>query len=173
MDPGSKFKSEFKKYFTDHNVRIRVGLTNRHKSQALVETKNKYIGSILHRQMTNQELLSGKENKEWIENLPILINLINKNLPEPITKEISENIIITPQNKNILSEGTKVRIMLDYPQDINGNKLYGKFRSSDIRFSREVYKIKQILLKPGFPVMYLTNADSVARTKHELLVMRS
>jgi hypothetical protein len=60
---------------------------------------------------------------------------------------------------------------LDFPINyLTGERLVGKFRSADIRWSREIHKIKQILLKPGQPPMYLVDkpGDNVARAKHEL-----
>ena len=47
--------------------------------------------------------------------------------------------------------------------------MYGDFRSSDIKWTTKVYKITEVLLKPGYPPMYLTDADdNVARTKNQL-----
>ena len=46
---------------------------------------------------------------------------------------------------NIYDIGTKVRVKLDNPI---GNKLHGKFRNSDIRFSKEVHTITDIILSP-------------------------
>ena len=49
----------------------------------------------------------------------------------------------------------------------------GKFRSTDTRWTNKIYKITEVLLKPGFPPMYLTDAnDNVARTKNQLLVVK-
>ena len=74
----------------------------------------------------------------------------------------------------MLGIGDKVRILLDYPQDVHGKRLSGdKFRSSDIRWTREVYKITEVLLKPDAPPMYLTNKnDHVARTKGQLQLLQ-
>ncbi len=44
--------------------------------------------------------------------------------------------------------------------------MIGDFRSGDIKWTTQVYKITEVLLKPGYPPMYLT--DNVARTKNQL-----
>ena len=66
-----------------------------------------------------------------------------------------------------------VRIALNHPINIHNEKtLTGKFRSSDIRWSPKVYKINEVLLKPGFPPMYLVDGDNVARTKQQLSIVK-
>ena len=37
------------------------------------------------------------------------------------------------KNVELLSEGTKVRVALDEPRGVTGEKLHGSFRASDIR----------------------------------------
>jgi hypothetical protein len=44
---GSEFKGETKHYFEDQDIMVRYAETNRHRQVALVETKNKFIGSTL------------------------------------------------------------------------------------------------------------------------------
>lgn len=175
-DAGNEFKGEFKQYFKDQGVRIRTSLTGRHKQTALVETKNHYISHTLNKQMGNKEMLNGKENKEWVVNLPLLIRIINENLPPPTMEAVEDDVIETKYNHIIYPEGTKVRVMLDHPESIvDGKRLYGdKFRSGDIRWSRKVYEIVQIILKTGYPPMYIvSDHKNIARAKYELLKVRN
>jgi hypothetical protein len=61
------------------------------------------------------------------------------------------------------------RVKLDYPVNtVNEGRLNGKFRSTDIRWSPQIHRIEQVLLKPGFVPMYLDDGDNVARTKQQL-----
>jgi len=54
--------------------------------------------------------------------------------------------------------GQNVRVKLDYPINAaTGKKLIGKFRETDIRFSKEIYKIIDVILQPNQPVMYQLN----------------
>jgi hypothetical protein len=39
---------------------------------------------------------------------------------------------------NLLQIGDKVRVALDEPRDIDGKKLHGRFRDSDIRFGTNI-----------------------------------
>ena len=45
VDAGTKFKDEFKAYCDKNNIILKIGHTNRHRQQSLVEAKNKIIGS--------------------------------------------------------------------------------------------------------------------------------
>ena len=97
------------------------------------------------------------------------VTLYNKEINEvyvkPVNSQLSDNVFIINKNRVILPEVTKVRLSLDYPIDIASNK----FRASDIKFSKDIHKVKEILLKPGFPPMYLLdNDDNVPRTRQQL-----
>ena len=167
VDPGKEF-SNLKGYFK--GVHIRQGLTNRHRQQSLVEFKNQIIGKLIHQLQAIDELKTGQINTSWVEELPLIIKEINKMYVKPVNTQLSNDVFISNKNKVILPEGTRVRLTLDYPIDAATNKrIDSKFRSSDIRFSKEIHKIKEILLKPGFPPMYLLdNDDNVARTRQQL-----
>jgi hypothetical protein len=171
VDNGSEFKGETGIFLKDKGIKIHVGLTNRHRSQGLVESKNQVIGKIISQIQSYNELKSGKISKTWVDDLPQIISMINEALPEPLTKEKNMLPLHSKSNQDLLSIGDKVRILLDYPQDITGKKLIGKFRSGDIRFTREIYEIREVILKPSYPPLYLTNKDNVARTIQQLQPM--
>ena len=57
----------------------------------------------------------------------------------------------------LLSEGTKVRVALDEPHGVTGEKLYRTFRASDIRWSLEIHTIKKCILTSEQSPMYLVN----------------
>jgi len=167
VDPGTEFNG-LTTYFK--GVHIRRGLTNRHRQQSLVEFKNQIIGKIIHQLQAIDELKTGHTNTSWVKELPSIIKEINEVYVKPVNTQLSDSVFISNKNKVILPEGTKVRLSLDYPIDVASNKrIDSKFRSSDIRFSKDIHKVKEILLKPGFPPMYLLdNDDNVPRTRQQL-----
>ncbi|GBC17365.2 chromobox protein homolog 5-like [Rhizophagus irregularis DAOM 181602=DAOM 197198] len=55
----------------------------------------------------------------------------------------------------LLSEGTHVRVKLDEPISVLGNKLHGKFRTGDIRWNPNIRVIKKMILSPEQPPTYL------------------
>ena len=89
---------------------------------------------------------------------------------KPLKKDFSEDLIADNYSGNLLTIGQSVRIQLDYPINTTDNKrLGGTFRTSDIRWSPKTYQITEVLLKPGYPPLYLTDKnDNVARTKNQI-----
>ena len=155
-------------------MRVRVALTNRHRSQGLVEYRNQLIGLLIHQLQAINELKNtkGKLYTGWIKELPNIITQLNLNVPKPKTVQVSDEPYFTKNNDEILPVGTKVRVQLDYPQDTHGNKLHGSFRASDIKWSRNIEKVSQIILKPSFPPMYMVGDNiETSRTRNQLQVV--
>ena len=175
LDDGKEFKGEVKQFFEEHNCRIRYALPNRHRQQGLVERKNQTLGTIIHRIQTYKELdrNNGKLNREWIKLLPDIVREMNEHLPKPLTDAISETPISNDYNKKLLEIGQDVRIQLDHPIGTNNKRLYGEFRSTDMRWTPKIYKITQVLLVDGKPPMYLTTkSNEVSYTKEQLQVVK-
>ena len=122
---------------------------------------------------TTKEKRELQINKKIEENKMILKEASKKNpdnevdeLIDDIKSKTQPNIMkkdIPLSGKNakqlgILPEGTKVRIALDYPiNHVTGEKLHGKFRAGDIRFSKEIHTIDKIILSPNQPISYLVS----------------
>jgi hypothetical protein len=171
---GKLFTSTLNKFDIDHHT-VQVG---RHRQMALVERKNQTIGKIIHKILT-QAQAAGYVSSQWIKILPLIISKINEKVKsiemENKTKESKskpevESITFNPDQKiKMLKVGDHVRVQLDNPIDINGHKLHGKFRSSDIRWSPTVRTISNLSVRPGQPIMYLLDDNtSVAYTYNQL-----
>lgn len=172
LDKGAEFTQEkVKNYLKDElEINVKYALPGRSRQLAYVERQNQRIGNILLKRMASQELITGQVSKEWVDDIKPLIELFNERKKKPLTKEISPDPIVNKYTGNLLTIGTKVRLLLDKPVDtVKGKRLVGGFRSGDIRWTSKVYKITEVLLKPGYPPLYLTDADdNVARTKNQL-----
>jgi hypothetical protein len=124
--------------------------------------------------------LTGSESKHWTKDLIKLIKLMNVHVKErdKKKKEIDPlgDVLCEGDTCNMLAEGDKVRVALEYPIDpVTHKKLHGKFRSSDIRWHPDIRTINHVLLKPNFPPMYLLDGNvgpdkvhPVAYTKNQL-----
>lgn len=175
FDRGQEFKGDdILEFFKINKTNVKYALTARHRQLANVERANQKIGTILFKRMAAQELLTGEPDSTWVEDLKPLIKVLNENTKQPLTEEISDLPLIDEFTGKLLKIGQKVRILLDYPiNNTNHARLNGTFRSTDIRWSPEVYTITELLLKPGFPPMYLTSkGDLVARTKNQLAIVK-
>ena len=176
-DSGTEFHGETKKYFDDLNINIRYADVNRHRQQGIVESANQRIGKIIFMMQSHQELQTKKQCKVWVKFIRQIINDLNEdsnNKNKTQTKEILSVPIITENNKNILNINDKVRVKLDHPIDVyNKKKLGGNFRATDIKWTINVYKIKEVLLRPGFPPLYLTTKSKTTQyTTQQLQVIK-
>ena len=188
VDSGKEFRGEFFNYCDDFNIKLKVGKTARHKQQALVESANKKIGILIFRRMTEEEIQTGEVSVQWVDDLKPIVKSINDKIEK---KRINDEIKAKKQtNKKpkddyqcsgdtcyLLSEGDKVRVALDYPRNVYDNKrLMGKFRESDVRWEIKPRIIKQVILQPQQPPLYLVSMidnenetdHGVAYTKNEL-----
>jgi hypothetical protein len=180
MDDGSEFKGEVKKWFKRNGVHVSYAKPGRHRQLAMVERTNLFIGRALLKRMLAQELLTGQPSTKWVKILPWVINTINAfryRKPPPV----QYNPQCQGASCDLIPIGTKVRAVLDNPVDyLSGKRLHGSFRASDIRWNPEIRTIKNILLLPGTPPLYLLNDvndpkkidNRVAYTKNQLQIVR-
>jgi len=175
FDKGHEFQGDaIIKYFKSNGTNVKYALTGRSRQLANVERANQKIATVLFKRMVSQELITGEPDKQWVDDLKGLIEVLNEHKKKPLAHEINPLPIVDEYSGNLMKIGQNVRLLLDYPINTTNNaRLNGKFRSSDIRWSPKTYIIDEVLLKPGFPPMYLTsNHDDVARTKNQLALVR-
>jgi hypothetical protein len=120
--------------------------------------------------MTAEELLTNEISRAWVEYLPKVIDIINKNTKKTFIRPIETGKYT--YKGEVLAQGTKVRVILDKPISILGNELHGAFRDSDIRYSPKPHTITESIIFPDSPPLYvLDNDKSVAYTKGQLQVI--
>jgi len=163
VDSGSEFKGDVLKYLEDDlGLTVKTAKPGRHKQQSIVEIKNRDIGKLLFKRMTEEELQTNEISKSWVDDLPDVIKHINqttkKNIPK---KNLNPNLKYQCSGNacDVLSQGSKVRVALDEPRDILGHKLHGRFRETDVRWSVQPKEIMKSLVAPGNPPLYLLNDD--------------
>ena len=167
-DNGQEFKGVFKKYVNDTlHVRIRYGLAGRSRQQAYAESRNKSIGRALFHKMTQEELITGQTNTEWVDYLPTVIKAINKYLAHRKKPKPSHTPYIT--KKTILLDiGQEVRLALNKPKSALGRNLSGNFRATDIRWDMEPKKITNIIINDDQPPLYQVDNMATAYTRNQL-----
>jgi hypothetical protein len=170
VDAGNEFKGAVKEYFKNNNVFLKVAQPGRHRQLAIVERKNQTIGTAIHKRQTAQEIITGAPSTEWIEDINPIISAINRKSHVRITKP-SPIPVCDGDSCNLLNIGDKVRIQLDNPISATEDekRLHGRFRSSDIRWSLQVYTINNVILKPNYPPLYMVEGiNNVSYTKNQL-----
>ncbi len=180
VDNGTEFGGVVKDWFVynqDHHILVRVAKTGRHRQQGLVERANQAIGKALFRRMDAQELLTGQQSKEWTEDLPKLISVLNNRTKQKKKVKIDKfpNPVCSGKSCELIPIGTKVRVILEEPRDpITGLKLPGRFRTTDRRWDPKERTVKQVLVKPAMPPLYLLDSnhksgfEAVTYTRNQL-----
>ena len=173
VDQGTEFQGVFLTEMKKLDVFVRVKKAGRSRQQAIVEGMNSVLGKLLNRAMLVDEINTGVESTNWVDHLPRAIALINKRLAHKPKDLSNAEVTCEGDGCDILSVGTKVRVVLDKPRDYLTNKvLHGKFRTGDPRWEKEIRTIEQFLLQPGNPPMYkVTGIKNVAYTKNQLQVV--
>ena len=179
VDSGKEFMGQFEKYCIDNDIVIKKALAGRHRQVGLVEKHNGILARVLFMRMASEELLTGEPSKEWVEDLPHVLESMNKRygIEPPTEEELLERFNPYEQLKQkMIPLGTTVRVQLDEPRNITGEKLIGKFRATDHRWSIEKYKIVNFIFDPIEPIMYILNKklgknERVAYTKNQLQIV--
>lgn len=168
-DAGTEFKGQVPEYFKDNEVWLKTAQAGRHRQQAIVEKANGKLAKYLFIRQTEQELKTGEPSVEWVDDLDDVVKYINKNAPKPITKPISNDVLLTKYSRDILPLGLKVRIALDNPKGALGEKLQGKFRITDIRWDQKERTITNIIFSDGFPPLYVVDENNrITYTRNQL-----
>ena len=114
----------------------------RYRQISSVKTSKRKLASILFRFMANEELLTGEVSRNWVAEVPELVEAINENLPTPNT-EIPEKLLSTKFVGKMLSVGARVRVLLDRLRDtVKGNLMSDTFRSTYISWDTNIRRIQ-------------------------------
>lgn len=187
-DPGTEFKGSFPAFLEAKNVEIRHGKTGRHRQQAVVESRNGVLAEALNLRMSGLEQISGQTSRLWVDYLPKVITAINNNLPVKSKVDRADQIDkktgklkypFEVGGGQMLEEGTQVRVILEQPKDyVSGKTLHGRFRKGDARWDKEIRTIKQVIMRPDQPIMYLVSdpkhddqVEKVGYTRKQLQVV--
>lgn len=178
VDNGSEFKGEFTKWAKSKKLAVRIGMTNRHRQQALVEYVNLIIGRGLFIRMNAEEIQNSKETIGWKKYLKDVIEIYNEHIKEtyrPLTTStiFKTSMPILPDSFNdILQEGTMVRTIKNYPDNLYKKRVDSKFRNGDIRYNVEPEPITKIILEPLQPILYqVGDNNKVAYTRQQLQII--
>ena len=185
FDNGTEFKGDIKKYLNNQGVSVRYTKTNRHRQNSIVESRNKLLGTLILKYQGIKELQTKTKSTEWHKYIDEFVAFMNNKVvkPKPINMslDITGNIKKSSTDIEILSLHQQVRKILDYPiNSYNNKKVDSKFRAGDIRWSKEIYFIKHIILNPNMPPMYMLNKlnhddeidNTVAYTINQLLKVK-
>ena len=176
VDSGSEFKSkEVIDFFNNAKIILKRSKVDRHKQTTFVEQANNKFVNFIFKRATAEQLLTGETEIKWVKDIQEQVAIFNlKKMRHVIENEPEEFIPVIQPSKGygLLTEGTKVRVALSSPKSLTGEKLHGRFRQSDIRWSPEVRTIKYVNLFQGRPVTYLLDGHDNARGTENVQYVR-
>ncbi|PKC67099.1 hypothetical protein RhiirA1_535133 [Rhizophagus irregularis] len=137
-------------------VMMRFRKPGRHKQQSYAERAIQAIQEPLLKRMAAQELKTGMTSVKWSEDFHNVVSKVNE-LWQRNPPDIPTGSPKVSKKTDLLSEGTRIRVKLNEPISVFGNKLHGKFRTGDIRWNPNICVIKKMILLPEQPPTYLLN----------------
>ncbi|GET66075.1 DDE-type integrase/transposase/recombinase [Rhizophagus irregularis DAOM 181602=DAOM 197198] len=137
-----------------HRIETDSGSEFTNDQQSYAERAIQAIQEPLLKRMVAQELKTGVTSVEWSEDFCDVVNKIDE-IWQRNPPDIPTGSPKVSKKTELLSEGTHVRVKLDEPISVLGNKLHGKFRTGDIRWNPNIRVIKKMILSPEQPPTYL------------------
>jgi len=175
IDSGTEFKGEFKRFFHDNNILLRVAIAGRHKQNIVAESAIRLISFLLINYMNVKELERGEPYKNWTDMITdefrkILNNLRKIDDVNPHTY-LSPSIIMAVNKYNI---GDLVVHRLEKTENILGVKNKdGLRRIGDFVYSyNNPKKIEKVLYYPNNIRYILEGSKNVSYTEDELLLYK-
>ncbi|GBC21605.2 DDE-type integrase/transposase/recombinase [Rhizophagus irregularis DAOM 181602=DAOM 197198] len=137
-----------------HRIETDSGSEFTNDQQSYAERAIQAIQEPLLKRMVAQELKTGVTSVEWSEDFHDVVSKIDE-IWQRNPPDIPTGSPKVSKKTELLSEGTHVRVKLDEPISVLGNKLHGKFRTGDIRWNPNIRVIKKMILSPEQPPTYL------------------
>ena len=176
MEADNEFRSKIiEDYFKDNECKLFFSKPYHHKAMGYVENYNAYLGYYLWLVQLDNQITYSKEHQtddyrtdtRWVQLLPRIVSIINDGRKHKKTRDLSALYIngklfkqdgklkLKPGSEELIKEGSYVRIALDEPVDYQtGEKEFGRFRLTDIRFSKEIYRVNKMYWMTGQPPLY-------------------
>ena len=164
-DKGHEFMGKFLSLMKENSVTVKRSLSK--KKVAFVERFNKTLAERLYTYQYDQEMKTGKTNREWVERLPDVVEAINneetrmigmkpidaiklESVPQPEYKEEEEEVF------EELPLDSNVRYLYKPGEAHNDNR----YRATDPIWSVDIYSIDEIRKIENQPYLYtLQNLD--------------
>lgn len=169
FDDGTEFKGQFTFYLIISGIAFQRGRTGRHRQQALVEHANQQIQKAIFHKQLKKELSTGKPDRSWVKDIPKLRLILNAKRERKPQKFKPKPPRCKGKSCKLLSRGQKVRVIKEYPVDITGKRLPGRFRTGDIRWDIEPTEIEKVVIFLDQPPLYqVKGIPNVYYTREQL-----
>ncbi len=159
-DAGNEFRGVVSKWLYDESIYHKIAIPNRHTQLSNLNYLCRQLGKVFNLYMNQKEKETGKVFRNWTDIVDKVREVLNQHRKIVLPKDLSSYqypIFDFHAKPNKYKVGDIVSIKLDTPEDALGNKVSGKAREGDIRWS-EPKKIERILyLSPPINYRYLVS----------------
>ena len=173
VDDGHEFKGAVSSLMSKHGVRVRRAEPGHHRSQAFVESFNRRLAERIFRRQAQEELDSGRDNRDWVAVLPAIVTDMNNTstrmtgLPPVEAVKMPQVPLVaqkTPLDEKLLPIGALVYIATNEedPKDV------GRRRATDPWYTHKPYPVLRRVSEPGQPVLYYTAFSKHGFTRSQL-----
>lgn len=157
-DMGGEFRNNlFANWCKDNKIQLSHNTPGNHL--AFVESFNRVLGNAIFRRQFQNELISGRTSKSWVDSLPSILKTENskKNIMTQLTPMAAVKLSSVKQEKTVHNledtlqlhdRGTQVRRLLNSDEiyDIPSDTItIGRKRATDPNWSRKVYTVSRIV----------------------------
>lgn len=151
----------FKEWCDSHNILLSIGEPYRSRQQAHVERLNETLGEKIFKNQLRKEIETNKTSKEWVKYLPTIIKELNEKRLKYVDEDLNninkmkEKPPKVSDNDYYIPLGSICRLKLEHPIDyVNEKVLPGNFRKVDVKWTRKIYKVIDLMIVPNNPILY-------------------
>ena len=173
VDSGTEFMGAVSQAMKGRSIKIQRGEAGNHKSQSLVERANRTIAERLFSHQYSQEMLTDGRSREWVRNLPGIVESMNNGVKR-----------ITLKKPDVAIEREKVghvEVKYDRPVGLDEERLPGyvkvrylyapgeeeggeRRRATDPIWSLEIYDLSRSQVSKNQPVLYFLASPAPRRS---------
>ena len=153
VDQGSEFKGMFAKLCDEIGIHLILTRAGYHNDQSIVESCNRLYKKLILTFLSVKSKTKKDYHNDWVSILHKTRDIINEHVENKQDK-LEQYDNEKPYEFNIKNQkyklGDRVRMLLWNPEALfdKAQKLHGKFRSGDKRFSDEIYKVDGLFINP-------------------------
>ena len=173
VDEGSEFKGVTQKYFEKHGTLVRRAEPGHHRSQAFVESFNRYLQERLFKMMEVDEHATGKISRRWVHNLETAVAEMNSETTRMIgispNEAVKQKTVAQPIQESDgiqIPLGSKVRLPLT-AEDQPGKRM----RATDTKWTNKLYTVESHVVSDTNPTIYFVDGKKHGFTAPELQVV--
>ena len=173
VDDGHEFKGEVSKLLSKHGVRVRRAEPGHHRSQAFVESFNRRLAERIFRRQAQEELDSGRDNRDWVAVLPAIVADMNNTTTRltglrPVKAAKMAHVPLVAEKAPLAEKLLPIGMLVYIETNEEDAKDVGRRRATDPWWTHRPHPILRRVSEPGQPAVYYTAFSKHGFTRSQL-----